>query len=155
MNEPDKARLRVVLGELEAAGVGSPRDKTGLARVLRQQGREAEAERIEAGGGFSLVAGEGGRAAPDGGRRHAAAQAGRRAAAGRLSGRRWRYCLGYSGVKSSWSRVYQSTAPRSTSAWASLSLRTLATMAWVLRPVRRSRSSALRRARRVSRTSAV
>ena len=61
MNEPDKARLRVLLGELEAAGVGRPRDKTGLARVLREQGREAEAERIEAGAGFSLVAGEGGR----------------------------------------------------------------------------------------------
>ena len=40
-------------------GKSAGQDRAGPG--LREQGREAEAERIEAGAGFSLVAGEGGR----------------------------------------------------------------------------------------------
>lgn len=55
MREGDRGRLRGLLDELRASGLQVPGHKTGLARVLREQGREAEAERIEAGAGFSLV----------------------------------------------------------------------------------------------------
>ena len=60
MLEEDKQRLRRLLDELAQAGEPMPRDKTGTASALRRLGREAEAARIEAGAGFSLVAAAGG-----------------------------------------------------------------------------------------------
>ena len=70
MREADRGRLRRLLGELRAVGEELPGHKTGLAEFLRRQGREAEAERIEAGPGFSLVdVGAGGVDIISGGRR--------------------------------------------------------------------------------------
>ena len=60
MLEEDKARLRDLLTELVAMGEPMPRDKTGMAAVLRRLGREAEAVRIEGGAGFTLVPVSGG-----------------------------------------------------------------------------------------------
>ena len=57
MREADRVRLREVVSELTGGGLDMsrlPRDKTGLAKELRRQGREAEARRIEMGAGFSL-----------------------------------------------------------------------------------------------------
>ena len=57
MREADRARLGELVSELTGGGRDMsrlPRDKTGLAEELRRQGREAEAQRIEMGAGFSL-----------------------------------------------------------------------------------------------------
>ena len=46
-----RAELRKLVGELIDGGLTLP----GLVDLLRKQGREAEAERIESGPGFSLI----------------------------------------------------------------------------------------------------
>ena len=50
-----RAEIRKLVGELIDGGLTLPGYKTGQANFLLKQGREAEAERIESGSGFSLV----------------------------------------------------------------------------------------------------
>jgi len=57
MREANRARLRELVSELTGSGRDLsrlPGHKTGLAAELRRQDREGEAQRIEAGAGFSL-----------------------------------------------------------------------------------------------------
>ena len=64
MQEQDRARLRELLQELTNGLqdlASMPGSKLALVERLREQGRGALADRFEAGAGFSLVAGVGGR----------------------------------------------------------------------------------------------
>ena len=64
MQEEDRTRLRELLRELtnDLQDLAlMPGSKLALVERLRELGRGIEAERIEAGAGFSLVAGDGGR----------------------------------------------------------------------------------------------
>ena len=63
MKEIHRAALRTLVLELTAGGGDLrrlPAHKTGLVAQLRELGRDSDAERIEAGAGFSLGAGEDG-----------------------------------------------------------------------------------------------
>ena len=63
MVEVERARLRQLVFEFTAGGrdLGSlPLHRLGIAARLRELGRELEADRIDAGTGFSLVIAEGG-----------------------------------------------------------------------------------------------
>ena len=75
MQEQDRARLRELLRELTSDLQDlalMPASKLALIERLRDLGRGIEAERIEAGAGFSLVAVAGGRVEIiSGGRREA------------------------------------------------------------------------------------
>ena len=55
MREADRAELWKLVCELMDGGLTLPGHKTGLAELLRKQGREAQAACIEAGTGFSLA----------------------------------------------------------------------------------------------------